>query len=490
VTTTMTGSGRLRSTPPEGNPAFIRRSGRQFIINCYSAARAARLYPPEHAGVQRALEDLVEVAEEIRSVEGDLEIRFSGEYIFINDTRLRLDLTNYASFSRLLSLCHASGVGAIHCVQPAAPRDWLVLLSQLDAPSISGHPEANFESLVQRLESAAITVFELEPPSETEAEREVHEQVRQAAVRTYAQSVAVTKDVMTSFRLGRTPSVRRIKRLVQSIVDQILTEETSLIALTTIRDYDEYTFTHSVNVCIFSVALGRRLGLTKKQLYEIGIAALFHDLGKSRVPLPLLQKAEDLNEEEWKQMMDHPWLGMLTLFQLRGQSELPYRAMVCAYEHHMKYDLTGYPKPIRPRALGMTSKIVAVADGYDAATSRRTYQTEPWPPPAVLQEMRDNPRRGMDPAIVKAFINLLGIYPVGTLVVLDTFELAVVAAANPSPDLLSRPLVLIISDPQGMRLHPVIEVDLGEQEGGAFKRTIIKTADPDRYGIRVGDYFV
>lgn len=474
----------------DGNPAFVRRAGRQFIISCHAAARASRLYPPEHGAVKRALEELVEVVEEVRAHEHDFEVRFTGEFIFINETRLRLDLTNYASFSQLLMLCRTSGVGGIRVPQPAQPRDWLVLLSLLDQPADKKDPDASFESLSQRLANAGITAFELEPPSESETEREVQEQVRQAAVRTYAQSVAVTKDVMSSFRMGKTPSVRRIKRLVQSIVDQILNEETSLIGLTTIRDYDEYTFTHSVNVCIFSVALGRRLGLTKKQLYELGMAALFHDIGKSRVPLPLLQKTDDLSEEEWKMMMAHPWLGVLTLFQLRGQAELPYRGMVCAYEHHMKTDLSGYPKPVRPREVSMTSKIVAVADGYDAATSRRSYQTDPWPPPAVLQEMRDNPRRGMDPTIVKAFINLLGIYPPGTLVVLDTFELAVVKATNPNADALSRPLVIVISDRQGNALQPPVEVDLGEQSGEGYARTIIKTADPDRYGIRVSDYFV
>ena len=165
--------------------------------------------------------------------------------------------------------------------------------------------------------------------------------------------------------------------------------------------------------------------------------------------------------------------------------------MVVAYEHHMKVDMTGYPKPVRPRQMGIFSKIVAVADGFDAATTRRSYQTDPLTPAAVLQEMRDNPRRGMDPVVVKAFINLLGLYPVGTLVVLDTFELGIVHAVNPNPEMMSRPIVRVVSDPQGNILFPGTLVDLSEATvGGTFTRTIIKTADPDRYGIRVSDYFV
>jgi hypothetical protein len=157
----------------------------------------------------------------------------------------------------------------------------------------------------------------------------------------------------------------------------------------------------------------------------------------------------------------------------------------------MKSDLTGYPKSIRPRSQGIFSKIVAVADGFDAATSRRAYQTDPLSPAAVLAGMRDSPRRGMDPVIVKAFVNLLGVYPVGTLVVLDTFELAVVHATNPNPEAVSRPLVRIVSDARGNVVYPGTIVDLteGRPEGG-FIRTIIKTENPERYGINVGDYFV
>jgi len=157
----------------------------------------------------------------------------------------------------------------------------------------------------------------------------------------------------------------------------------------------------------------------------------------------------------------------------------------------MKVDLTGYPKCIRPRQVSLLSKIVSIADGYDAATTRRVYRTEVLAPSSVLEEMRDNPRRGLDQVLVKAFINLLGIYPVGTLVVLDTFELAVVTAASPNPEALSRPTIKIISDAQGNTISPPLVVDLAVPEaGGQYARTIIKTADPERYGVTPGDYLI
>ena len=482
---------KARGTDERQAGAAVRRGGRNFMIAFYAALRAIKLYPLEHSAVQKALGELSQVAEELRAEEGELEFRISGEFIFLNETRLRLDLSNYATFGHILTLMKLSGIGTIQVGVQGQPRDWSLLLSLLGAETKSS-PADRFKEIQSRLREAKIETFQLEPPTETASDKEFNEEAKAAANRTYSQSVAVTKDVINSVRIGKTPNIRKIKRVVQGIVDQVLNEETSLIGLTAIRDYDEYTFTHSVNVCIFSVALGRRLGMTKLQLYELGLAALMHDIGKSRVPLDLLQKNGELTEEEWKWMAAHPWLGVLVLFQFRRQQEeLSYRAMTVCEEHHMKVDLTGYPKCIRPRQLSLLSKIVSIADGYDAATTRRVYRTEALAPSSVLEEMRDNPRRGLDQVLVKAFINLLGIYPVGTLVVLDTFELAVVTAASPNPEALSRPTVKIISDAQGNTISPPLQVDLAVPEaGGQYARTIIKTADPDRYGVTPGDYLI
>jgi HD-GYP domain-containing protein (c-di-GMP phosphodiesterase class II) len=438
--------------------------------------------------VQRALDDLTGTAREIVESEQELELRISGEFIFVNGTRLRLDLDNYAAFSHVMSVFRVCGIGVLHAEANVTARDWQMFLALAQAASNLA-PDDRLHDLLDRMQVAGVVAIGLSEP--TEESGEDREKSKERAKRTYTQSVAVTKDLMTSMRMGKSPNIKKIKRVVQGIVDQILNEETSLIGLTTIRDYDEYTFTHSVNVCIFSVALGKRLGLSKLQLYDLGMAALFHDIGKSRVPLDILNKQGGLTDDEWRLIASHPWLGVLALFQVRGSQEYPYRSMVVAIEHHMKRDLSGYPRPIRSREQSMFSKIVAVADGFDAATSRRSYQTVPYNPAEVLREMRDNPRRGMDPVVVKAFINLTGIYPIGTLVVLDTFELGIVHAANPIPEMLARPLVKVISDSVGNLMHPGTVVDLADRSpDGNFSRTIIKTENPERYGVRVADYFV
>jgi len=470
---------------------FLRHAGRDFLVVLYTAFRSLKLYPVENAQVQKALDDLAQTTKHLLDVEKELELRLQGEFIFVNSTRLRLDLDNYASFSHILGVLHQCGVGAVRIDEGVERKQLQIFVSMLlSYAAKEATPNKVFE-LGQKLSDAGVTHIGVEPPLETDEEAEDEERQKEAAKRTYARSVAVTKEVINSIRMGRTANVKKVKRAVQAIVDQVLNNEASLVGLTTLRDYDEYTFTHSVNVCIFSVALGRKLGLSKLQLYDLGIAALFHDVGKSRVPLEVLNKQGGLSDEEWRIMQAHPWLGVLTLFGLRGYGEIPYRGMIVAYEHHMKTDLTGYPKSLRARELSIYSKIVAVADGFDAATSRRVYQTVPIQPDQVLKEMWENPRRGYDSVVVKAFINLIGIYPVGTCVILDTYEVAVVHGANPDVTHVHRPMVRVVTTPEGGLVHPGFLVDLAQRDAqGTFPRTIVKVTDPLKYGINVADYFV
>jgi HD-GYP domain-containing protein (c-di-GMP phosphodiesterase class II) len=475
----------------QSTDGFLRHAGRDFLLVLYTATRSLKLYPIENAQVQKALDDLQATTRHRLDVEREIELRIQGEFIFVNATRLRLDLDNYASFSHILGLFTQCGIGAVRIDEGVERRGLQIFVSLLLTYAAKDANPNKLSEIGQKLTEGGVTYITVEPPLETEEEEEELERQKEAAKRTYARSVAVTKEVINSIRMGRTANVKKVKRAVQAIVDQVLNNETSLMGLTTLRDYDEYTFTHSVNVCIFSVALGRKLGFTKVQLFDLGIAALFHDVGKSRVPLEVLNKEGGLTDEEWRIMTAHPWLGVLTLFGLRGYGEIPYRGMVVAYEHHMKVDLTGYPKSVRQRELSIFSKIVAVADGFDAATSRRVYQTIPIQPDEVLREMWENPRRGYDPVVVKAFINLIGIYPVGTCVILDSYEVAIVHAANPDVAEVHRPVVQIVTTPDGaVQPPPGPLVDLAVKDAqGHHPRTIVKVTDPQKYGINVSDYF-
>lgn len=471
-----------------------RQGGRALLLAIYGVARALRLYPVENATVQRALDDLHAQGAALAQLEGRVEIRLSGEFIFVNQARLKLGLDNFAAFSGFVAMLRDAGVGAITIAEETSRREWQAFLAAIGSLPANLLPEERFDALLKRMSQAQITHIETAPYTDSESlgGGSGGDDGLERAKRTYAQGVAVARDAVQGVRMGRAPNMRRLKRSVQMLVDQVLENELSITGLTTLRDHDEYTFTHSVNVCIFAVALGRRLGLQRMQLYDLGLAALLHDIGKARIDLEVLHKESALDDTEWQRMQAHPWLGTLTLFRMREGEELPYRAILAAHEHHMRIDLTGYPRPVRPRRLGFFSRLIAVADGYDAATTRRTYQSDPWQPAAVLKEMWMNTGRGYDPVLVKALINLLGIYPVGTAVILDTFEVAIVAGPGSNHEELHRPLVRIAIGADGAPLPAPGELaDLSLQNSdGEYLRTIVKVTSPDRYGITIGDYFI
>jgi HD-GYP domain-containing protein (c-di-GMP phosphodiesterase class II) len=473
-----------------GDDGQLRQGGRSLLLALYTALRSLKLYPLENATVQKSLSDLDTTTRSLLQSEIELEIRIAGDFIFVNSTRLRLELDNYASFSHILAIFRGFEIGALRVKTGADRREWQIFLSLLLSLAGRGTPEERQKELQERMDTGKIVNLEVERGL-TEGGGSSAE-AREASKQVYAQGVAVTKDVIAGVRLGRATGLKRVKRAVQMVVDQVLNNEISMVGLTTIRDYDEYTFTHSVNVCIFSVALGKKLGFSKVQLCDLGMAALLHDVGKARIPSEVLNKPGKFDEREWRIVQSHPWYGALTLFSMRGYEEIPYRSILVAHEHHMKMDLTGYPKVVRPRKLGIFSRIVSVADGFDAATTRRVYQTVPIEPDQVLREMWENANRGYDRVLVKALINLIGVYPVGTCVILDTFEVAVVAAPNPDGEQLKRPLVRIAVDADGGPVPPPgTEVSLSEQdESGAYRRSIVKVTNAARYGITVGDYFV
>ena len=477
-----------REPRPPKESARLQEVGRKVLSAFYATLRSLKLYPLENSAVQRTLDDLHQILSGWVQEEGGMELRIVGDFFFLNETRLRLDLSNYSTFGSFARALTDHGVGAVEVLPGIDRAEWAPFLSLLLREPGEVDP---YETFMYAMAGAPILHIQVLPANEVR-EPELEEEALHAAKRTYAQSVQVAKDALTDVRMGRAVNVRKVKRAVQGIVDQVLANEPSMITMTTLRDYDEYTFTHSVNVSIFSVVIGQRLGLDKIQLYELGLGALFHDLGKSRIDIAIINKPAGLDEVEWFELQQHPIEGMLALFHLQGFSEVPYRQMLMAYEHHLRMDLSGYPKNRRPRNPTLFSRIVAVADAFDAGTSIRSYQYQPSPPDLVLREMRDNPKRGMDPLLVKALINATGVYPVGTLAILDTFEMAVVTGVKRDLGRLHQPVVKVISDAMGMPLAQPVTLDLSETDpaSGLPVRTIIKTVEAERYGIRVSDYLL
>lgn len=486
----MTSVGHDGAAGSQPVPAHEQIVLRTFVMAVHKALRALRLYPRGNTMVDHALTHLHERTAYTFNVLGHCALHGAGDYLFVNETRLRLQLDNYASIVHLLARFRSAGIGGIILLTVPSTNAWVTLLLAIGQPALDLPAAERAARVTDALARAGVTDFEIitgsdELPDGDGVQIDAAERARQ----TYIRSLSATRDLLTGVRIGRSPSLKQAKRAVQGIVDSVMADSVSMMGLTTLREFDEYTFVHSVNVCVLAIALGRRVGLNKVQLLDLGLAALLHDIGKSTVPLEILNKRTSLDTHEFAQLQEHTWRGLLTLYHMAGSTSHSWRAMTTAYEHHLRTDLSGYPAHIRPRELSLFSRIVAIVDSFDAATSTRVYKPKPWSPADVLQGMRDNVELGLDPVLVKAFINLTGIFPVGTVVALDTHELGVVHARSDEPSALSRPIVRLLFDERGNRMSNTPIVDLTEQTAtGEYRRTIVRTEDPDRYGIRVSDF--
>ncbi len=461
--------------------------GTGILSALYGAVRSLQLYPAENEVVTRALQEVREQADQILDREGGLSIWFAGNYMFVNDLQVRLDLHDYAALAAFRAVFRSHGVGRMEADPKASADDWLSFLGAIAADPAPGQPP--LEALRTELEKRGVSSISVGPPSPLFEGSEGEEAV-EAARRTYSRSVKVARDMMEGLVLGKAIGARRAERAVLSVVDRVLQEPATMLGMLTLRDFDDHSYIHSVNVSILSVALGDYLGLNREQLFELGFAALFHDIGKVLIPPAVLNKMGWLNDEEWRLVSQHPDFGLLMLFNVEGFEELPYRGMLAVYEHHMKPDLSGYPRVIRRRRQGLFARIIAITEAYDAAISNYSKQFLPCSPDEAIRQLREAETGAYDRVLTRAFVNMMGVFPVATLVILDTGEMGVVVAPNPNVKALSRPLVRIIATAEGERVGdgPIRDLTERDPDSGEYRRSIARSTDPARYGINVSDH--
>lgn len=314
---------------------------------------------------------------------------------------------------------------------------------------------------------------------------------KQDAAKIFFLSVTHIKEVFERHKEEKRISLVLTRRLIQSIYNHLTHNEPFLMGMTTIKNFDEYTLNHSVNVSILSIALGKRLGLYKNELADLGISAFFHDLGKVDIPKEILIKPGKLSDEEMDVMRKHPQYGAEKLIQMNEFHFLPLPALNVAMEHHAGDDNKGYPVYMRKSSINFYSKIVKVTDVFDALTTKRPYRTNTFTRLEALNLMLDKLHSEFDPLILKVFVNMIGPCPVGSLILLDTGELCIVVEGNSDPTQMLRPKVKLITDTQGNRIHgELIDLSESEEQPNNFKRSILKFLNPADYDITVSDYFV
>lgn len=306
----------------------------------------------------------------------------------------------------------------------------------------------------------------------------------------YAYTLRSLRDVAQKISVNQRVGMRKAVRMVQTMVEEVfLQEQPLLLAMSTIRAYDDYTFTHSVNVAILSLYIGKQLGLRRETMECLGVCGLFHDLGKVTLPYELLNKSEALTAEESAQFRRHSLDSTRLIVQLLSAPvDRKSRVILPPFEHHLKYDLSGYPVLGWTRPISLCGRILTIADVYDALTSPRVYRKEAMSADRALGLMVQGLGTVFDPLILKVFIRMLGVYPIGTLLELESGEIALVSRAPLAED-LHRPWVVILREDGRGGFIRGEEVNLAERDAvGVFSRRIVGSFHPSSRNIQPASF--
>ncbi len=474
----------------EGSGAIAKHS-RVFINQLQVLIRTSQIHDIGNVALVRPATNLMGALEGLFKTDTEFSLKCRGEYLYIDDTRVRYDIEDMISYEFVSGVMKEKKIGSFNFQKPVSQDDlkkFAFALNSFVTPGPDDQPDEEFNDLLKERGIYSIWAGPFEEAEQIKLDDLADR--RKMAKKTYFQAVSVTKGVMNSIKSEQPTHLKKVKRVIQGIVDIILGEEASLLGLTAIKDFDEYTYNHCVNVSILAMTIGQKLGLDKNMLTKLGIAALFHDIGKVDVPIEILNKPASFTEDEWTIMRKHPEMGVKAISKIRGLNELAASSMAVAFEHHIFYDLTGYPVTREKKMPNFFSRIVSVSDQYDSMTSARVYARIPYSPDKALSLMMERSGVQLDPLLFKIFANIIGVYPIGTLVMLDTRELGLVFESNPNPEKLDRPKVILITDSSGKRVAGKT-VDLSEiGPAGAYKRSIIKALDPKKYRINLAEYFL
>ena len=342
--------------------------------------------------------------------------------------------------------------------------------------------------IAQHLEGNAFPWAEIvHSPVILDEEMKLRERVR----RTYFYTLASVKEISQKIFSHRPVGIRKAKRMVQNLVDLVSEDESLLLGMSTIRDFDDYTYTHSVNVAILSLCLGKRAGLSQTALEMVGICGILHDLGKTEIPRHILLKPRKLSDQEFEEIKKHPLKSVTHIVNLPTDADLKARIIPPVFEHHLQYDLSGYPSPHPGNPQGLFGRILAIADVFDALTSSRVYRTDTFSPDRALGMMMEGMGKEFDPILLKVFVNMLGAFPVGTLLELDTGEMGLVMEA-PEDAMKERPMVLILvpDGKGGFRKGRAVSLAERDPHTGSFSKNIVRTHHPGKYGVQPAEFLV
>lgn len=471
----------------------------EFIRTFYRLVYMAKIYQDNNQLLMECLDDFMQVINRLFLDDDQITIQISRGNIYLQDEKLRYRREIESLINNLLQYFEKRNLQGLRfstVIQDTPAKEILAFSHTLNNTEQQEDP---LNWLVEQLENQGLIWAEVVHeedtlPAEQIPETYPQDQVqkrKEKARQCYFFALDSIKEVAQKISSQKKAGVRKSLRVIQNMVDLIVEDEPIVLGLSTIRDYDDYTFTHSINVAILSMCLGQRIGILRTSLHRLGMCGLFHDLGKLDIPIEIINKPGELSESELEEIKKHTIYSVTRIIKLQAAPDLKATILLPPFEHHLKYDLSGYPKTNRKKPVGLFSQILNITDVFDAITSPRIYRPSAFSPDQALGWMLGGAGTDFDPILLRVFINMLGVYPIGSLLELDTRELALVMDTGKKFDGTRPMVVLLAADGQG-GYTKVGVADLAERDAqsGAFQRNIVKSLHPSTLGIQPAEFLL
>jgi HD-GYP domain-containing protein (c-di-GMP phosphodiesterase class II) len=462
--------------------------GGRFIKAFHHMISTVKIHQDNNQLIKDSIKHFAKVLSEI-SGGMELEILLWRGRFFIQGEKLHYRRESFALINEMLDYLPQRGLRGLifhPTFKESSLKDFVIFARLLNESAGRDDPPNWLDKQFKAHEVTWVEILKEmdEDPPELELKK------KKQALQSYMHAMVAVKEVAQKVSQRSVAGIRKARRLAQTMVDLVLDDESLMLGLTTIRDYDDYTYTHSVNVALLAMALGKRIGMSQILLEQLGICGMFHDLGKVEVPKEILLKPDMLNTGEWDEIRKHPVIGVHRVLQLHASREMKSRAALGPFEHHLNYNLTGYPKTHFVNKVTLFGKILRIADTYDALTSERKYRPRAFSPIEALQLMWSKVGEDYDPILLKIFVNMVGLYPVGTILKLDTGEMSLVVD-YPRDDERTRPEVLLLEDDGqgGFKGGKTVSLEERDEKTGAFLRNVLECHHPTKLGIQPAQFY-
>ena len=482
---------------PQMDLRKLNNSGKRFSYRVATLIRTAKIHAMDNSAMDYSLKVAATSSNQLLEILGDVTLMGQTDTIHVNDFRIRFDRSLLGQITFLNRFLHQRGVGGFLLSSESDPGEWRGVIEVLkEAPVLQEEvgPEAPTQDGSANLNVALgdlgvegirfAPIMQLRRGTLGGQYGGEGESVRVAASRSlqlYLRAIRAV-DAMQRNVGGKRMHVG-VARIVQYLVDQAFDDPRQHLALVNLKSDAEYRLRHPVHTMILAIGMGQRLGLSRASLLDLGLAILMADIGMTELPEDIYETGSDLSAEQREWIERHPLDSITAVLESKRFNSSVQRWLMCAFEQHMGLDNGGYPRALEWEAPHLFSRIFSVCETYDALTT-----TTPWRegllPDEALSVMMEQSGTTLDPGLVTHLVNMLGRYPLGSVLMLSTGEVCVVFSTPVEAENVLRPVVKILLDSSGAPAPAGMIVDLRERdEVGRYLRSVRKTVDPESLGL-------